>query len=654
MFSLRLANYWLTLSCLLLSACGFSQQLTFGQIDYNDLTMRMYPADSSAEAVVLSDIGKTAILQNDSRGYYAEYQRHVRIKILKKSAFERSTITVPFYRLRSDLREEVRDIQGSTHTLLADGSVKVDQLNKDAIFEERRTEKLYIKRFTLPNVREGSVIEFTYTLTSDFVFELREWDFQRDIPVRWSQYELNLIAGFEYRILFQGFEPLAVDENQSSGTMIHYRWAMKNLVALREEDFMATPDNYRAKVWFELVRTTLPHEIGPRNYAKKWDDLDKLLLVDSQFGLAINRTGFLKETAATLRKQSADTLQQVTAAYQFIQKAMSWNKRRAIYTEDGLKKAFEAKTGNTADLNLMLVGLLREMGLEAFPVILSTKQNGTLSKEYPLLSRFDYVIALVNWGGKDWLLDACGPGLRAGVLPVHCLNGEGRLVHIRHPRWVSLSPIEKRRESGQFLLKITKDGQLDGSITVTQSGYAAADSRQVLKEISLEKFRQAFKSQSPDWQWNELVVLNADSSYLPLTIKGHVTVSEAVSRIENRLYLRPLPISDYAKNPFKSPERRFPVDMGVPIEKVYVASYTLPEGYKVEEVPRNIALALPGNVGRFSFVTGVEGRNLQISSRLVFSKAIFGPEEYGALREFYNQIIAKHAEQVVLKKTDEK
>jgi hypothetical protein len=120
------------------------------------------------------------------------------------------------------------------------------------------------------------------------------------------------------------------------------------------------------------------------------------------------------------------------------------------------------------------------------------------------------------------------------------------------------------------------------------------------------------------------------------------------------LFLRPLPVADLMQNPFKSPERRFPVDMGVPIEKSYVAVYTLPEGYVVEDAPKNIALALPNNGPRFTFMTQANAGNLQVVSRLIFNKAIFSPEEYGALREFYNQVISKHTEQVVLKKKDEK
>lgn len=653
MFLVRFTHYALTLVCCLICHCAISQNSTFGQVNLDDLKMKVYPADSSAEAVVLSDAGLATITKSDSRGYYVYYERHVRIKILKKSGLSKATIAIPFYRHHANLQEQVSNLEGITYNQLPDGSVTTDRLKKDAIFEERRTEKTYIQRFTLPNVREGSIIEYKYALASDFVFELREWNFQHDIPVRWSQYDLNLIPGFEYRILFQGYEALAKDETQQVGTDVQYRWAMKNLVALREENFMTSPDGYRAKVWFELIRATLPNQIGPQNFARKWDDLDRLLLGNGQFGLAINRNSFLKEIATGMRSQSPDTLKQVTAAYNFVQKAMTWNRQRGIYTKSSLKSAFEAKNGNTADLNLMLVGLLREMGLEAHPVILSTKQNGTLSKEYPLVSRFDYVVAVVSWGGKDLLLDVCEPYLRPGVLPVRCLNGEGRLVHMRRPRWIPLTPADKRRESGKFILTLTKDGQLDGTVIITQTGYAAADSRQHVREVSLEKFRQAFKSRNPDWQWRNLEVQNADSSSLPFTIKGDVTVSEAVSRIDNRLFLRPLPIADLLQNPFKSPERRFPVDMGVPIEKSYIAIYTLPEGYTVEEKPKSIALTLPGNTVRFTFMTEVSNGNLQIASRLVFNKAIFSPQEYASLREFYNQVIAKHAEQVVLKKKNE-
>lgn len=631
---------------------ALAQTEPFGRPAVDDLKMTVYPADSSADAVVLSNVGSAVITKDEHRGYIALYKRHLKIKILKKSGVSQATVLIPFYRQGVDKEDRVEHLQGVTHNLRADGSVQSDPLTKEALFEERRSENLYVKRFTLPNVRQGSVIEFQYEISSDFVFELREWNFQQEIPVRWSEYKLSLMPGFMYRILFQGFEPLVVDKSQPVMDGVEYHWAMKDLPAIREEPNMVSPENYRAKVWFELSRTTLPG-IPARSYSSTWEDLDRTLMADEQFGGALRKTAFLKPVAAVVRASvaSADTLQWVQAAHRHVTQAMTWNKTQSVWaSRQGLKQAYEAKTGSATDLNLILVGLLNEMGVEAKPVILSTKQNGLVSREHPLISKFNYTIGAVTVGGKDLLLDATDPLLKAGSLPVRCLNGDGRLVALRRARWLTLNTPDRNRTSGQFQLAIQSDGTMTGTVSIAHLGYAGAEARRRVLTDGSEKYKQRFRSQNPGWNWSTLDVTGVDKPDEALVTKGSMSYGEGTATGSDRIYLHPLPVTSLQNNPFKLTERRYPVDMGVPLEEVYTATYTLPEGYSVEEAPKGMALALPDNGGRFSFQLQVSGRQVQVASRLVLNKAIFMPQEYESLRLFYDKLIAKHAEQLILVK----
>jgi hypothetical protein len=116
------------------------------------------------------------------------------------------------------------------------------------------------------------------------------------------------------------------------------------------------------------------------------------------------------------------------------------------------------------------------------------------------------------------------------------------------------------------------------------------------------------------------------------------------------IYLDPFIANKLAENPFKLEKREYPVDFGSPQEDTYMLSLELPESYEVEELPKTLAVGLPGNAGRYVYSVSRMGNKVSITSTLLITKTLFTPEEYGNLREFYNQVVAKQAEQIVLRK----
>src|SRR5690606_12665800 len=92
------------------------------------------------------------------------------------------------------------------------------------------------------------------------------------------------------------------------------------------------------------------------------------------------------------------------AIFDFVKNRMTWNERYGYDTRDGVEKAYANRTGNVAEINLMLVAMLRMAGLEANPVLLSTRKNG--KAPFPSRMRLNYVIASVMVDNKLQLLDA--------------------------------------------------------------------------------------------------------------------------------------------------------------------------------------------------------------------------------------------------------
>lgn len=212
----------------------------------------------------------------------------------------------------------------------------------------------------------------------------RTWQFQQDVPVNWSEYHITIPDYFYYKILRTGYLELTVNERTSTTVDLFpgqdgapasvYRVTMKDIPAFRDEPYITTDDDYTAKLEFELASYRL-RDLQKHDLSVSWPDLERTLLYDSRFGGQIKRASFLRETAQALLSQKPDTLGRVTAAYEFIRKAVKWTKKARVVSSEDIKKTFDNKKGNAADINLMLVALLREMDLEANPVILSTRSH---------------------------------------------------------------------------------------------------------------------------------------------------------------------------------------------------------------------------------------------------------------------------------------
>ncbi len=614
-----------------------------GHVKPSELTMTVYAPDSSAEAVVLEDRGTTYLSKNDSRGYFVEYKRYTRIKILNKSGLDYANVRVPFYNFGTNQTEDFTEVVGRTYN----GSQFQEMLKGD-IFEEKKTEKYSLKKFSLPNVREGSIIEYSYTIHSDLVFNLRDWNFQREIPTLNSTYVLYLIPGFEYRILFQGVSKLATDESTPVSDGTKFNWAMTNIPALKKEPYITELENHRAKVYFELIATTL-NGSGREIYSKSWDDLDKTLITSADFGAAMNKSGFVKDSIEAIKKSITenDTMGRVAAVYDFVRRNMNYNGKETYFVDKNLKDAYQKRSGSAAEINLMIVAMLRELDIPANPVILSTRSNGRVSKEYPLLSKFDYVIANVEVGGKDLLLDATDKFRRMGTIPFDCLNDEGRLI-AKKSRWVLLKPAEKHSQIHSVSLQITAAGQFKGKIVQNYAGYAAAELRKKIFEINQDRFKEEMATKNPDWQLSNVTIENVNSTNESVQVSFDALIGD--EKEAERFYLNPIVSNQLSKNPFKKTNRIYPIDFGTTQEQIYVASLTLPPDYVVEELPKNMSIVLPNGAGRFIYATQIENNTIKINTRFTINRTIFEAAEYDMLREFYDKIVTKQAELMVLKK----
>ncbi|AKQ46972.1 hypothetical protein TH63_17130 [Rufibacter radiotolerans] len=654
------------------SASGQEAPVKFGKVTEEELKMKAYAKDTSAAAVILADYGRSYFTY--ASDFKVNFERVIRIKILKKTGYDWANMVVPYYQKTGVGKEQVSNIKGVTYNL-EDGKIMKVKMDDKAIFDEKESANWSNKKFTLPAVKEGSVLEISYAITSDFLFNLRDWTFQRSIPVVHSEYRASIPEYYQYKHIPQGYEPFAVNE-ALPGTMnftvtwsssvepglrggrtaggsemvnaacVNHRWVMKDVPAITSEAYITTLNDYVSKVEFELEWIRYPNQIAKR-IAGNWTSLTDDLMAEESFGLQLNRTGFFKNEVASMLAIK-DSVDRLNAVYEFVKKSVKWNGQSGKYVTSSLRKAFDAKTGNVADINLMLVAMLRDAGFEAHPVILSTRDNGR-APHTPVLSRFNYVVAYAKIGDKTILMDATDPLMPLGYLPKQCLNGQGWLVAKNAGDWVALKSGDRTTELLSAELQILPTGVLTGKVSQSTSGLWAVSQRRNVQEAGEEKFLKGIAGSQNLLERKKPVLQNLKEYQKPFGLQYEVSSPEETQN-KDIIYLNPMLLKAQQENPFKLATRKYPVDFAQPTEEVYVCSFTIPDGYAVEEMPKSISLVLPENGGKFTYVLQNQGNKIQIMSKMSINKSVFYAEEYSFLKEFYTQMVAKHAEQIVLKK----
>ncbi|AKQ46970.1 hypothetical protein TH63_17120 [Rufibacter radiotolerans] len=649
---------------------GFCEQDPFklGQVTPENVKMTSYAPDTSAAAVVLYDLGESSFLFNDNT--QLQFKRIIRIKILKKNGLDQANFLIPYFRKGDGRKEEVSNVKGFTYNLENGEMVKL-KLDDKAIFDEKQDANWYLKKLTMPGVKVGSVVELTYTIKSDFFQLLREWEFQHTIPVQWSEYRVGMVPFYEYSQARYGLHPFHIKEanvvrktvpiswktgvglaqvdksGSLSMSVVNYRWVMKEVPAFTAEPYLSSAKDYLSKLEFELSKVQYPDE-KPQYVSGDWESFTKELLKEEEFGGQLANTAFLKKTAEGLVAGKIEALEQVKAVLEHVKTNMHWNGRHRIYTEN-LRKAYDSRQGSSSEVNLLLTALLREAGLDANPMLVSTRDHGKPLVGSPMLSKFDYVISQVTVGGKSYLLDATEKDLPFGMLPLRCLNGQGWVVQAPAGKWVPLLGTEKNSQLVSGQLKIQSTGAVTGTLTEDYLGVPALLARSSIRSTGQETYIKEFGNAGPDWVRQGVKIQNLENLQQPLKKEYQLNRTGDTSPAA-LLYLSPMVTHALTENPFKLATRQYPIDFGTPVDETYLFKYQLPDGYELEEMPQPASVTLPGGAAKFTYVAQMVDGQLQVLSKLNISKTTFNAEEYGNLREFYSRMVAKHAEKIVLKK----
>lgn len=665
----------------------YAQDYKFGKVSKEELQEEFYPLDSTADAAYLYKNRKTYYDYNNNSGFEVVNEVHVRLKLYTKEGFDFATFKLPYVRPESGKSEKVSSIKAVTYNLNEKGKIEEDKVSNKYIFDETVSKFRHVKRITFPNLKEGSVIELKYTMSSPYTDFVDDLQFQYGIPVKKLTIEVETPEWLIFAKKNKGYYLISPEETFRNGSItirnkvrntstyiderggasgkttttsyennrqdLAYnisKYEAENIPALKNnEPYVGSAYAYRGGVKYELVGTKFPNT-APKNFSKSWDNVTKQIYKSNAFGKELEKTNYYKKDIDALIANSNVNLEKLALIFQYVKANMKWNGYTNKYTNDGVRKAYQDKTGNSAEINLMLTSMLRYAGLNANPVLVSTKGNGV--PLFPTIKGFDYVVTGVKLADNSMiLLDATEPFSMPNILPARALNWNGRLVtKTGESSWINLNSSKHAEEENMIMVKISDDLEVSGFTRTIYDNFEAQRFRKRYNHIKDEDLIEKFEENN-NLEVDDFKLVNQDNLAKPVIRNVKFTSEDLLETIGNKLYIEPSLFLTKRTNPFKLDERKYPVDFTSAFKETNKVTIQVPKGYAIESVPEQLAIALPDNLGFFKYQIINGGNKVKLVSLLQINSAMVPPQYYTALKEFYAKLVQKETEKIVLIKS---
>ena len=649
---------FLKISCfiLALTLCGvsFSQQretADFGNPTAEEFALQSYSKDPEAAGVVLFEKGN----------YYFELvenyvklikEVHVKMKVFNAKNFDHATVEIPFYNEKNN-NEDVTKITAITHN----GTVKtfIDEAN---IFETDENPYWSLKKFTFPNIKDGSILEYTYRIETSHLSNFGGWRFQGSLPVMYSEFHTELPGNFKYNRTLYGNLPLYINKAEKTKGCFAIEgfdvqadceiatYAMKDVPAAKKENHMLSSNYYLAAMVYELIEYVDFAE-NKHSYTRSWDDVDNYYRYDKDLGRQLKYESFFKDVLPASVYSTGSDLEKAKAIYYYIQDHMTWNGKYRILSDVRVKEAFERKSGNSSEINLALINALEAAGMDAKIMLISTRDFTPPTMQYPVISPFIYALVYLKIGDEKYLLDATDKHTPFGVLPFRDLCQQGRVMDFKKGSfWEPIDPINKNMHYVNMQLAPNEQGIFSGKVSEVSTGYIAVPKRTENNNRRKEDIIKRKQNRNEALDITNLQIENEKDLEQPYKENYDISIHE--QPVGNKLFVYPFLMQTYfSENPFSKETRNYPIDFGFPVINNYLVSIDVKDQYEIVKVPENKILKLPNNDGELSVVYDVSGSRVNVRLSAKLNTTNFPAEAYPALRQFFETLIKIQSEEPI-------
>lgn len=605
--------------------------MTQDQIEYKECAF-----DKSADAVIFFDKATT----NYDDDYYLLTDRRIRFKILKESGIQRANIVIPFY--SGEKFEFLRNIEAIVLTPEGDG-FNESRLDKKSIYVKEVNRYYSTISFALPNVKKGSIIEYAYTSVQKSYAGLQNWYFQTDIPILLSSYYLQVLPNveFAYSVRKKSYLPVTIKPFPQTGSTL---FEMSNIPGLRDEAFCPSEKDFLQRVDFQFSGN-----FSRTGYFQKsstnWKEFNKDFLDEKMFAGQLNKkisNDFIK-TAAIETASNSEKIKQI---FDYVKTNVTWDEYYSKYSSDGIKDVWEKKKGNSAEVNFILINLLRSANIEAYPLLVSERHHGRVDTTYPFKDQFNTVVALVLSEGRVYVLDAKDHKTPYSMIPYSLLNTIGFAVDKKISGFVYLRTPAKSDKTIMLEGIIDPSGVNRIKVNEYYKEYARVD-KTVEYKSSKDRYEASFKKANDFLKIDSFSVDGADTDNTPL--QHQYTGSYAIEQSGDYYLLHYNLFTGLKKNPFTTDHRFTKIDFGYRSLNSFEGTFQLPDNLLIESLPKEVTEYSRDRSMFVSRKIEKKENKIFISVTLNLNKSEYNAEEYIVVKEFFSKAIDVLSEPVLLK-----
>lgn len=615
----------------------------FGEPTDYELNLKNYDRDPNAPAVVLYEKGTYTV---DAADRYIRLMKkvHRKIKVFDADRYSDYTFEIPYYR-EKHVQENITNFTAITHN----GQIK-SYVGESAVFDSDKNRNWSLRKFTFPDVQDGSIIEYTYQIETPYLSNIGNWYFGHDIPTIYSELETELPGNYIYNRSLYGDQKLFINHAEIKKSCFQpdgFRtaadcelavYAMRYIPAYKEEPYMLSMDNYRPALHYELVES-YRSDHNQKNFSKTWRDVEKHLKTSTNFGRQLKQEKYFKEKNPTDISSIHNSLDRAKAIYYFIQDHFTWNEKYRIHSEINVKDAFAKKSGNISEINFSLLNALNAAGIEAEIMLLPSRENPLITKQHPTLFSFNYVVVYTKIEGQVYLLDATDKFTPFGILPVRALNQEGRVLNSgKGSRWEKIEPYSNNLHYLNVQIRADENGIFTGNANEVSTGYISFLRHKQNKKQSNNRIVAKKQADNKHINISDYTIENQQSLDDPY--KESFTFSLENQQNSERLFLYPFIIKPYFdENPFKVSQRTFPIDFAFPVINNYLISIDLDNHLEAVKIPENKRISFPDNGAELNVIYEKNNSQINIRLNLKLNDVSYPTEALPGLQQLFSTLI---------------
>jgi len=652
-----------------------AQNYKYGKVSKEEVEATSFSKDSSANAVILYREQHISYDFSKDNGFELIEEVYERVKIYNKEGFDWATREINYY-VSGDGKESINNLKGETYNIEGGELVSV-KLDKDGIFEEEVSKYRERVKFTMPSIKDGSVIEFKYIRKSPYITSINDIPLQYTIPIQKLDFQITIPEYYTFNTYFnpRSVEKYDLDSQSGRGSFTMHsigRTYKRNLVkqtndvqklefktqiyqiekedisALKSEPHIDYLSNYAGFLKMELVFVKYPNS-SIESYTESWENVASKIQSHAEFGGQLDKTNYFENDLDPVLVGKTGPMEKISAILEFVKSKVKWNDYVGYYTDKGVKNAYKEGVGNTADINLMLTTMLTYAGLDANPILLSSRSNGV--PLFPTRNGFNYVIASVNYNNNIILLDATEKYTTPDLLPERAQNWIGRLVR-KDGSSESIDLMNTNVSNLTKVLKVKFEDELDitGNFTQISSGYFAKEFRDSHEDMSEDALLNEFENGKGNIEGIDVDLKNEDGNDGKVVESYDFKLKNGVDRINDNIYIKPMFFMAQKSNPFKSENRSLPIFFKYPSSEAKTVFIQLPENYEVASLPESKVIELNQGQGVYKFIVLQSGNYIKITSELQMNNIVYSPNDYETLKKFYNEMVILNSEAIVLNK----